>query len=367
MRGAMNSEGRGERPSAAGQARRQAHGTAAARAGDRAGVAGQRVGRLLALGALSAVFFVAGEQSAQGFARSRTRSCQPVFWPQSCLYIQPDGDLLGEDLAPATVGAAIQNGVRAWNDHLGVSSFLQLRYLAPRGPQEVNPLDGLQLLKFRRDRWCRPPTATTTMQVCFDQSATAVTTVTFINRPTDPSTDGRIIDADIDFNAVNFRFYDADAGPPPAGSGRSPVDLWNTVTHELGHVMGLEHPCSLFPGALSECVVDDQGVPVPDCSTVEQDRHRDLRLQTIYESTMYPTSAPGETTKRQPHADDVAGVITAYPKVKDPMTCRLPLAAQNAGCAAPAAPAEHSAAPLLAGAMLALCAALRTLRRRVRS
>ncbi len=284
-----------------------------------------------------------------------------MFWPQSCLYIQPDGDLLGADLAPATVVAAIQNGVQAWNDRLGVSSFLQLRYLAPRGQQEVNPLDGLQLLKFRRDRWCRPPTATTSMQVCFDQSATAVTTVTFINRPTDPTVDGRIIDADIDFNAVNFRFYDADQGPPAVSNGRSPVDLWNTVTHELGHVMGLEHPCSLFPGALAECVVDGQGVPVPDCSTVEQDRYRDLTLQTIYEATMYPTSAPGETTKRLPHADDVAGIITAYPKVKDPMTCKLPLVAQNAGCAAPATAAPRSA-PLLAGALLGLVAALRALR-----
>ena len=203
--------------------------------------------------------------------------------------------------------------------------------------------------------------ATTSMQVCFDQSATAVTTVTFINRPTDPTVDGRIIDADIDFNAVNFRFYDADQGPPAVSNGRSPVDLWNTVTHELGHVMGLEHPCSLFPGALAECVVDGQGVPVPDCSTVEQDRYRDLTLQTIYEATMYPTSAPGETTKRLPHADDVAGIITAYPKVKDPMTCKLPLVAQNAGCAAPATAAPRSA-PLLAGALLGLVAALRALR-----
>lgn len=373
MQGAKNSErgGERERSGADGQARGRAAATAAiaaARPGSQAGVAHLGASRwsLLGLGLLSGLIFFTGEPSAHGFVRSRTRSCQPVFWPQSCLYIQPDGDLLGDDLAPATVVAAIQSGVQAWNDHLEVSSFLQLRYLAPRGPQEVNPLDGLQLLKFRRDRWCRPPTATTSMQVCFDQSATAVTTVTFINRPTDPTVDGRIIDADIDFNAVNFRFYNADEGLPGGSGGRSPVDLWNTVTHELGHVMGLEHPCSLFPGALAECVVDDQGVPVPDCSVVEQDRYRDLHLQTIYESTMYPTSAPGETNKRLPHADDVAGIITAYPKVKDPMTCRLPLVAQNAGCAAPAAAAVPSTTPLLAGALLALLAALRTLRRRGR-
>ena len=305
------------------------------------------------LGAVVTLGVLVAEPRAEAFIRSRTRSCRPVFWPQGCLYIQPDSELLGSDLVPELVENAIQNGITAWNDHLGVSSFLQLRYLAPRGPQEINPLDGLQLIKFRRNRFCRPPTATNSMEVCFDQSATAVTTVTFINRPSDPASDGLIIDADIDFNAVDFQFYDADSGPPPT-SGRTPVDLWNTVTHELGHVMGLEHPCSLFPGAVAACAVDDQGSPAPDCSQVERERYRDPRLQTLYESTMYPTAAPGEVTKRQPHADDVAGIITAYPRVSDPRTCRLPTVVQNAGCAASAPGSQGlGAAVSLAGTLLA--------------
>ena len=294
---------------------------------------------------------------AEAFVRSRTKSCRPTFWPQSCLYIQPDGDLLGPDMADAAVETAIQNAIQSWNDHISVSSFMQLRYLPPRGPQEVNPLDGLQLIKFRRDRWCRPATATDSDPVCFDQSATAVTTVTFINRPTDPLTDGTIIDADIDFNAVNFHFYDADQGSVPTGS-RSPVDLWNTVTHELGHVMGLEHPCSLFSGAIAACAVDDQGSPVPDCSAVEASRFMNAHLQTVYESTMYPTSVPGETTKRLPHADDVAGIITAYPKVSDPLTCRIPVVVQNAGCAASPLRAPRQAVPIGAAVVL-LALALR--------
>lgn len=311
----------------------------------------RRAGRLIAAALVGVALGAAAQPEAGAFVRSRTRSCQPVFWPQGCLYIQPDSELLGSDLDPASAEAAIKNAIAAWNDHLGVSSFLQLRYLAPRGPQEVNPLDGLQLLKFRRNRFCRPVTATTSMEVCFDQSATAVTTVTFINRPSDPSVDGMIVDADIDFNGVDFRFYDADRGLPPL-SGRPPVDLWNTVTHELGHVMGLEHTCSLFAGGIPACVVDDQGRPVPDCSEVELDRSHDPRLQTLYEATMYPSAAPGETTKRQPHADDVAGVITAYPRVRDPMTCRLP-AVVPYGCAAASPAFSAAASPALSAATAA--------------
>jgi MYXO-CTERM domain-containing protein len=266
------------------------------------------------------------------YVRSRTRSCRTIFWPQSCLYIQPDGDLLGDAMAPADVLKAINSAIGSWNDRLNVSSFMQLRYLPPDGPKEVNPIDGLQLIKFHRDRFCRPATATDSMEMCLDPSATAVTTVTFINRPSDPLTDGLIIDADIDLNAVDFQFYDA-SGPPPSNLDKPPIDLWNTLTHEMGHMMGLDHTCSLYVGSVSSCAVDDQNRPVPDCSLVEMSRILDERMQTIYESTMYPSASPGETAKRLPHADDVAGIINAYPKVHDPLICQLPAVVQSAGCA----------------------------------
>jgi hypothetical protein len=66
---------------------------------------------------------------------------------------------------------------------------------------------------------------------------------------------------------------------------------------------------------------------------------------------MYPTSTPGEITKRVPHADDIAGVITAYPRIRDPMTCRLPVVSQNAGCAASPLRTGQRAAPIVAVAV----------------
>lgn len=99
-----------------------AHGRGRREIGVGARSGGRWTDRLLASVVLSAVavFCVgAAEPSAEAFIRSRTRSCRPVFWPQGCLYIQPDSELLGSDLDPALVENAIQNGITAWNDHLG--------------------------------------------------------------------------------------------------------------------------------------------------------------------------------------------------------------------------------------------------------
>ncbi|BDG07001.1 matrixin family metalloprotease [Anaeromyxobacter paludicola] len=54
------------------------------------------------------------------------------------------------------------------------------------------------------------------------------------------------------------------------------IDVQNTVTHELGHVLGLDHP-------------------------------------PLAGATMSATATPGETSKRVLAASDVAGICTAYP------------------------------------------------------
>ncbi|HZZ86095.1 MAG TPA: matrixin family metalloprotease [Anaeromyxobacteraceae bacterium] len=63
------------------------------------------------------------------------------------------------------------------------------------------------------------------------------------------------------------------------------MDVQNTVTHELGHVLGLAHP--------------------PDHP----------------EDTMAATAAPGETSKRVLAADDVEGICSVYPAPKPSGGC----------------------------------------------
>ncbi len=94
--------------------------------------------------------------------------------------------------------------------------------------------------------------------------AFALTSVTF-----NPKS-GVIVDADIE---VNTEFYDYSASPEPQPNH---VDLRNTMTHEVGHFIGLDH-------------------------TDERD------------ATMFSTAPVGETEKRTLHPDDIRGICHTYP------------------------------------------------------
>ena len=94
------------------------------------------------------------------------------------------------------------------------------------------------------------------------------------------------------------------------------AELANTLTHELGHLHGLEHTC-LASGDPPR--TDGDGNPVPSCSATSDPK--------ITEATMYPFQDCGETKKETLEPDDIAAICTIYPTAKDPHTC----SAVNAG------------------------------------
>jgi hypothetical protein len=118
---------------------------------------------------------------------------------------------------------------------------------------------------------------------------------------------GVIGDADILLNAANKQFCVA----PACDKGR--YDLQNTLTHEVGHLLGLDH--SLDGGA-----------------------------------TMYGGSPPGETSKRELAEDDRLGVCTAYRTIWTAEGC-VPVEADPPGCCAtrPGGGDATAAIVLLAG------------------
>lgn len=141
---------------------------------------------------------------------------------------------------------------------------------------------------------------------CWDHGDGVIaTTTTTSNRFT-----GEIEDADIELNDAvgtdgsKFTFTALD-GPPcstPGQTGCVDIDVQNTVTHESGHSIGLDHT-------------------------------------TDPNATMYATAPSGETSKRALGADDVNAVCSIYPLgartstcVDDPISL-TETGSSNGGCA----------------------------------
>lgn len=138
------------------------------------------------------------------------------------------------------------------------------------------------------------------------ESTNLATTIITLNARTN-----LLLDADIAFNGESHQFLVV-AEPVP---GEERYDVQNTVTHELGHALGLMHNPE-----------DDAAV-------------------------MFPSAAPGEITKRTLSEDDISGLGELY---DTPLPVSAPQAAPppQVGCAA--APGAPPVALALAVVLFAL-------------
>ena len=123
---------------------------------------------------------------------------------------------------------------------------------------------------------------------CWDHGDGVIaTTTTTSNRYT-----GQINDSDIELNnapapdGTKFTFTAVDSPPcsDPNQTGCVRIDIQNTVTHEAGHSIGLDHT-------------------------------------TDPTATMYATAPEGETSKRQLHNDDIQAICDIYPRGSPTVTC----------------------------------------------
>jgi MYXO-CTERM domain-containing protein len=222
--------------------------------------------------AVIAALVLASSVPASAFVCTRTPNLGPsVFWQDRDVVVRPHGG--GYEVAAGELVRVASRGTTAWTA-VGCSDLIM-----SVGETTVQETIGFNwhagsgdainqnVLLFRNDT---PGDALD--QWVHTLGALAITTVTFDSRS------GRLVDADIEINDASFAFTTCDLDE---ASCRVAYDLENTLTHELGHVLGLDHPPSGDPGA--------------------------------FEATMFASTSEGAVDKRDLADDDIAGVCTLYP------------------------------------------------------
>lgn len=244
---------------------------------------------------------------ASAYVRTRTSAGVPTAWKNPCVNMEFSLGAFPEFLDAAGYLEAAQLGGAAWTQAMldGVTRCTNAVLTVESNTEVGGPVgkDGHNRIIFRQNEWCRDPAPTNGEARCYDASALAITTVFQLKNS------GEILDTDIEVNGVNFTWGDF-VGRPGLVSYSS-HDFQGAITHELGHVLGLEHNCYqlayLSNGTPVPRPVDNLGNPVPDCGG---DNPPSITEATMYVSVNSPTAEVGLRTLSP---DDIQGVCEIYP------------------------------------------------------
>lgn len=190
--------------------------------------------------------------TAQAYKRSTSSKGTELIWITFPIPYHINRDATANADKDATY-TAIQTSFDTWQSQSCTCltfSYKGLRAESDIGYDQSKPEENLNLVVFQTSSWSH------------DRRAVAVTSTVF------RTDNGVIVAFDMELNNLNYRFS-------LNGQSRT-MDIQNTVTHEVGHVIGLDH-------------------------------------STNNAATMFAAGQPGETSKRNLAQDDINGLCTIYP------------------------------------------------------
>jgi hypothetical protein len=204
-----------------------------------------------------------------GYKRSVSETGDPIKWDRRCIayHVYDEGS---EDIAFGALVEAIQKSFLTWQGVMCSSQYFHYSGITDDslvGYRLGGPNLNTIIFQEEGDKWEHP------------RDVVALTTVTFCREVGGACTFvGEILDADVEFNGAYLRFSTTDPAP------LTRFDVENTLTHELGHLLGLDH-------------------------------------STVAVATMYASAPPGETIKRDLDEDDIAAICDVYPSVSPVPEC----------------------------------------------
>jgi hypothetical protein len=253
---------------------------------------------------------------------------KPVSWPNGCVLMavgDPHTDLISWD----QLTDAARSAAETWTQAASSCGGFRFEVEKAGGAVEARA-DGVNAIIFRTSGYCQ----SNGKSIC-DPLSMAITWLHYGN-------DGRLYEADIEINGEAYVWND---------SATAMYDIQTGVTHEMGHVLGLDHNC--YEGMGLPRPVDDQGVPIAVCEPASD---------VLRASIMYPIDSPS-AARRALSADDIRGICALYPSGFDP-TCRGGLTPDGGCCAV--AP-QNDSRSIIANCIVGLLLVIASIRRRSRS
>ncbi len=281
--------------------------------------------------------------AAQAYVRTRTESNAAVKWVSPCVPLVVHTGNPPPNLTTTLFLQASQAAAEAWsNGPMLTCSGLSLTVTTSLTSSSDARDDRANHVTFRRQRWCHEPADPKIG--CYDPAALAITTVTA------RKDDGEIVDTDVEVNAVNFIWDDLVMNPDAKLTAQ---DLQNTLTHEFGHVIGIDHNC--YVGGPGARPMDHSNQPAPDCIGSSMQ---------VMQQTMYAAVVRGDTTRRTLGDDDKKAVCDVYPSSMGMAGTCMPPGPPDDGGGCRIVPASRRSASAFAAVVVGVALGFRAQRRR---